>query len=211
MKTFRQIFSVTGAVLLVLLAACTPKETKLLLEPSQALGTVLAEETVRIAGAKKQVVLIVPHWAPASAVGESFKAALKKQGVAIAFTQSADMGDPMGHNPIGLKSTDFFAALDKGAGAGVIVSLAGAPFLSTQDAARLSSGHPPVLVVATASLGEVMGLPGDRSYLASLLEAKMIQMAIVDGESEPAAQPSGKMNFTQQSFFQHYRILRNPN
>ena len=208
MNTPRCRFTASGVLLMLALASCTPKETRLLLEPSQALGAVLAAETIHAAGAKKSVILIVPKWAANSAVGESFKAALRKQGANIAFTLSADTGDPMGRDLIGLKSADFFVALEKGASAGAIVSLAGAPFLNEQDAARLGSDHPPVVVVATSSLGEVMGIPGDRSHLAGLLKAKIIQLAIVDSEPEPASQVSEKLDASQQLFSQHYRILR---
>jgi hypothetical protein len=209
MNNRRCIFVASGVLLMLVLVACTPKKTRLLLEPSQVLGSVLAEETVRAAGTKKEVVLIVPKWAASSTVEESFKAALKKQGVKIAFTLSADMGDPMSRDLIGLKSADFLSALEKSASAGAIVSLAGAPFLNDQDAARLGSDHPPVLVVATGSLGEVMGIPGNRPYLAGLLKAKIIQLAIVDGEPEPASQLSEKLDANQQLFAQHYLILRN--
>ncbi len=209
MNNRRCIFAASGVLLILVLASCTRKETRLLLEPSQVLGGVLAEETVRAAGTKKEVVLIVPKWAANSAVGESFKAALKKQGINIAFTLSADMGDPMSRDLIGLKAADFVSALEKGASAGAIVSLAGAPFLQEQDVTRLGSDHPPVLVVATSSLGEVMGIPGNRPYLAGLLKAKIIQLAIVDGEPEPASQASEKLDANQQLFSQHYRILRN--
>jgi hypothetical protein len=201
------IFTASAVLLMLVLASCR-KETSLLLEPSQVLGAVLAEETARVAGTKKQVVLIVPKWAASSAVGESFKAALKKNGLHIAFTLSADMGDPMGRDLIGLKAADFFSALEKSASAGAVVSLAGAPFLNEQDAARLGSEHPPVLVVATSSLGEVMGIPGNLPYIAGLLKAKIIQLAIVDGKPEPASQVSEKRDANQQLFSQHYRILR---
>jgi hypothetical protein len=197
-------------LLLLILASCTSKETKALLEPSQALGTVLAEETARAAGARKQVVLILPQWGAATTVGESLKAALKKQGFTVSFTLTADVGDPMRRGPIGLKSADFFTAMEKAAGGGAVVSLAGAPLLEPGEAARLGSEHPPVLVVATASLGEVIGVTGDRLQLASLLEAKVIQLAIVDGGPELAAQDSGKADTAHQSFSQHYRILRSP-
>jgi hypothetical protein len=202
------VFVASGVLLMLVLAACTPKETRLLLEPSQVLGSVLADEAVRAAGTKKEVVLIVPKWAANSTVEESFKAALKKQGVKIAFTLLADMGDPMSRDLIGLKSTDFFGALEKTTSAGAIISLAGAPFLNDQDMARLGSDPPPVLVVATGSLGEVIGIPGNRPYLADLLKAKIIQLAIVDGEPEPASPLSEKLGANQQLFAQHYRILR---
>jgi len=206
----RSAFIASGALLLFALTSCAPKETKLLLEPAQALGTVLAEETARAAGAKKQVVLILPQWAAQSTAGESFKAALKKQGVSIAFTLSADVGDRMGRNPIGLKPADFLEALEKGKDSGVIVSLAGVPALGPQDIGRLGSGHPAVLVVATSSLGNALGVPSDQLNLASLLDAKIIQLAIIDSEAAPAAPPPAKMDATRQSFNQHYRILLKP-
>jgi hypothetical protein len=194
----------------LVLTACTSKETKTLLAPSQTLGAVLAEETARAAGSNKQVVLILPHWAPTTTAGESFKEALKKQGLTLAATLTADVGDPMRRGPIGLKSADFFAALDKAAGGGVVVSLAGAPLLQPGEATRLGAAHPPVLVVTTASLGEVMGVTCDRPQLANLLEARIIQLAIVDAASESAPAPAGKTDAAHQSFSEHYLILRCP-
>ena len=126
----------------------------------------------------------------------------------VAFTLSAEMGDPMGRNPIGLKPVDFFKALEKGASVGAIVSLAGAPFLNAQAKAQLSPIHPPALVVATSSLGNVLGVPGDRLSLSGLLDTKVIQLAIVDGESGPNEQSAGKTDATHRLFIQHYTILR---
>ena len=53
------------AAWVMLFLSCTPKETKVLLGPSEALGTVLAEEAARMAGAKKQAAIISPDakWA----------------------------------------------------------------------------------------------------------------------------------------------------
>lgn len=157
---------------------------------------------------KKQVVLILPQRAANSTTEERFKAALKKQNLTVAFTIVADVGDPMGRNPLSLKSADFLDALQKGADTGAIISLAGAPLLNTQDMAQLAASHPPVLVVATRSLGDVLGVPVDRNYLTGLLDAKVVQLAIVDGNSEPDAKPTGKVDATQQLFSQNYSILR---
>src|ERR1017187_3584044 len=116
MKTFRPTFSCAWLLLLLILTSCTSKETRDLLEPSQALGTVLAEETVRAAGASKQVALILPHWGASTTVGESLKAALKKQGFTVLFTVTADVGDPMRRGLVGLKPADFLSAMEKAAG-----------------------------------------------------------------------------------------------
>jgi hypothetical protein len=196
--------------MLLVLTSCTSKETKALLEPSQALGTVLAEEAVRAAGSRKQVILIVPQWGGTCTVGESLKTALRKQGLTALLTLTADVGDPMGRGALGVKPDDFSKALEQAAGVGIVVSLAGAPLLTPEQAAQLSPQHPPVLVVATASLGNVIGVTGDRRRLESLLEARAVQLAIVDGAPEPAAPPAARMDSARELFSQHYRILRRP-
>src|SRR6516164_5693390 len=57
----------------------------LLLELSQALGWVLAEESLQFAGSRKQVTLITHDgsWGPASAAEEALRASLKKHGVKV--------------------------------------------------------------------------------------------------------------------------------
>jgi hypothetical protein len=196
----------------MLFLSCTPSETKVLLGPSEALGTVLAQEAARMAGAKKQVALISPDakWGPVSTAEEAFKNTLKKQGFTVVTAKAANLGDPMRRGQLGLKAADFFDALDKSAGAGAVVSFAGAPVFGPGDAPRAQSDHPPVLVVATASLGSVPGVWGDPVQLARLLETKTIDLAIIDG-ADPAAQPSGKSDAAHTLFAQNYRILRRPN
>src|SRR2546422_10716798 len=70
----------TLGVALLMLPACKPKEIQILLGPSQALSTVLAEEAARLAGPKKQIALITADasWGPPSALEETLKRALKK-------------------------------------------------------------------------------------------------------------------------------------
>ncbi|HVM48659.1 MAG TPA: hypothetical protein VMU04_11570 [Candidatus Acidoferrum sp.] len=195
------------AVALVL-TACNSRETQALLQPPQALGVVLAEEAARAAGANKRVALIAPdaHWGPASTVEETFRNAMQKRGISVVIVKSADLGDPMRSRPR-LKSVDFLEALGKATNAGAVVSIVGAPELAPQDVARLGSGHPPALVVATMTLGAVPGVAGDRIQLANLLEAGVIQLAIVDG-AEPAPPIAGKLDATHGVFAQHYRMLR---
>jgi hypothetical protein len=173
---------------------------------------VLAEEAARLAGAKKQVALITPDasWGPPSVIEEYLKGALKKHGVTVVIAKAADVGNPMFSGQIGLKAKDFFEALEKSAGAGAVISLAGAPLLEPGDAERVSPDHPPVVVVATAMQGNKMGLRSDPMQLARLLEAKVIQLAIIDG-ADPAARPSGKSDAAHALFAQNYRILHRPN
>ena len=201
-----------GAAGLMLLLSCKPSETQVLLGPSEALGTVLAEEATRMAGDRKQLAVISPDatWGAVSTVEESFKKALKKQGVTIVTAVAADLGNPLRRGQVGLKADDFFDALNKSADAGAIVSFAGPPLLGPGDAARVPAGHPPVLVVATASLGNVPGVWGDPARLAPLLEAKTIDLVIIDG-ADPAAPPAGKSDAAHALFSQNYSILRRPN
>jgi hypothetical protein len=199
------------AALLLAFAGCTSKETRALLEPPQALGLVLADEAARAAGAKKQIAVISPdaNWGPTSTAEEAFRAAMKKQGFSVVTAKSANLGDPMRSRP-GLKAADFFDALDKSAAAGAVVSFAGAPLLRQGDDARLNARpHPPVLVVATMTLGTVPGVASDRSLLANLLEAGIIQLAIVDG-ADPSAPTAAKGDADHELFAQNYHILRRP-
>lgn len=199
------------AAVLAFLTSCTPKETKVLIQSSEALGAVLAEETMQVAGAKKRVAIIsAANWGPTSTAEEAFTAALKKQSFSPFTVKSADLGDPMGRGPVGLKSADFFEALQKAADAGAVVSFVGAPLVAPGDAARLSAEHPPVLVVATATLGKVRGIWTNPAQLGSLLDARIIQLAIIDVSPESAAQSPGKTDATHQLFAQNYRILRGP-
>ena len=200
------------AGLLLVFAGCSSKETQALLQPPQALGIIVASEAARVAGTKKVVAVIIPDaaWGPTSTAEAAFRAAMKKQGFSVLTAKSANLGDPMRARPA-LAAADFLEALDKSADAGAVVSFVGAPTLKAGDAARLSPGqHPPVLVVATMTLGTVPGVANDRLLLANLLEARIVQLAIVDGE-DPEALKVAKGDATQELFARNYRILRPPN
>jgi len=164
-----------------------------LLRPSEALGAVLAEEAAPLAGLKKQVAIISADasWGAGSTAEEAFKKFMKGRGFTVVTAKAANLGNPMRRGPMGLKAADFLEAIDQSAGAGAIVSFAGAPVFSAGEADRVPAVHPPVLVVATASLGNVPGLWSDPVQLARLLEAKTIDLAVIDG-GDPAAQPAGK-------------------
>ena len=196
---------------LAVLPACKPKELQALLQPSQALGSVLAEECARAAGPKKHIALItyVASRGPASTAEQALRDALRQRGFTVVVAKAADVGDPMKSGRLALKAADFLEALEKSAGAGAVISMVGAPSLNEGDVARLNPDHPPVLVVATASLGDKMGVHGDPVQLAQLLEAKVIQLAIIDG-ADPAMQTSAELDPTRQHFDQNYRILRRP-
>lgn len=189
-------------------SSCAPNQTKTLLQPSQALGTVLAEEAARLAGANKRVAIIVPDasWGATSTAEQAFTAAMDKQGYTVTTVKSANVGNPMRRGQIGLKAEDFIDALERSTDAGAIVSFAGPPLLKPADAARLSPKHPPVLVVATASLGNVAGVWSDPVELAGLIDADIVHLAVIDSP-EPVPSPP-KTDATHALFAQHFRILR---
>jgi hypothetical protein len=199
------------AALPIIFTSCTPKETQDLLKPSHALGIVLAEETVQIAGAKKRILIITPDasWGGTSSAEKSFAAALKKQGFTVAETKTVNVGDPMKPGEVGLKLVDVLESLQKFPDVGAIVSFAGAPLLKSADLANFPTEHPPLLVVAVATLGEVPGVPTARTLLGQMLDTKIIQLAVIDG-TEPANQKGGKPNPDRELFAQHYQTMRLP-
>jgi hypothetical protein len=198
------------ALAIPLVSGCQGKEVQALLEPSQALASVLADETIHLNRGNKQVVLIThdTSWGQPSTAEDTLRAAMKKHGVTLQ-TVRANLGNPMLSGEIGLKAADFFGALDNSGGAGALISLVGAPQLTDSDLARVRAGHAPVLVVATGSLGDKMGVRTDPVQLARLLDAKVIQLAIIDG-AEPSAAAAGKPDPKRELFAQNYRILRRP-
>jgi hypothetical protein len=196
------------ALVLLGLAGCTPNETRVMLRPPEALGAVLATEAARAAGAKRQITVISPDasWGPMSTAEGAFRAAMAKQGFSVVTAKSAHLGDPM-HSRPGLKGADFVEALARSGEAGAVVSFAGAPLLRPGDARQIGAGHPPVLVVATMTLGTVPGVASDRLLLVHLLEAKIIQLAIIDGPGAPASHPA-KGDPAHELFAQNYSIVR---
>jgi hypothetical protein len=204
----REFFSMAGTILVLILVlnGCTSKKVQVLLEPSVALGTVLAEEAMQAAGPKKQIGIITPdaNWGPSSTVEQTFRSMLQQKGYSAVTAKSANLGDPMHMSTVGLMAPDFAEALEKSADAGAVVSFAGAPQFWQSLGGRLNSSHPPVFVVATAMLGAVPGLPTDHGQLQSMANAGVIQVAIVDGgEALPAdAKPSELHSVFAQNFSQ---------
>jgi hypothetical protein len=105
---------------------------------------------------------------------------------------------------VGLMAPDFAEALEKSGAAGAVVSFVGGPLFWQSEAARLNSPHPPVFVVATAMLGNVPGVPTDHRQLQSMLDAGLIQLAIIDGSESQAA----KGDAAHELFAQNFRKLR---
>jgi hypothetical protein len=63
-----------------------------------------------------------------------------------------------------------------------------------------------VLVLATAMLGTVPGVPGDRGQFPRLLDSKVVQVIILDGADPASDVPTSDP--THRLFAQNFRILR---
>lgn len=208
----RRIEVLILAAVVIALAGCKPSETKTLLEPNKALAVVLAEETIHAAAANKKIAVIThdDSWGPPSTVEKDFDDAVEKEGFSVSTVKAAFLGDPMHRNGLGLQPEDFFEALQNATDAGVIVSFAGAPLLAPEDVAKAPHDHPPIMVVATRMLGSELGVSSTPDRLNSLLGAKVIQVAIVNGGSDSDPAESGKTDDTHQIFAQNFTILRQP-
>ena len=205
------LIPLTLAAILVVaaLAGCSSKETSALLQPAEALGTVVAEEAVRLAGQNKQIAVISPdaNWGPMSLAEKTFRDVLKKQGYTLSTTKSANLGDPMRSGEIGLKPSDYFEVLETARDAGAIVSFAGAPLLKNETG-NVPAAHAPVIVVATAMLGAVPGVPGNQLQLARLLDARAIQLAVIDGAAPAGSDPDPKASAERKIFSENFRTLK---
>ncbi len=197
------------AVLCLNFASCKPKELRTQAQAGSSLGSVLAEETIHAVGAKKSVLILTQQNAKGSmsSAETQFRKSLKKNGVTIVATLSPALGDPMSYDAYGLQPRDFVEALEKFSDAGAIVSFIGAPIFKPAQFGSLPAAHPPVLVVVVASLGEVPGVTGNRTVLPQLLDAKIIQLAIVDGPASPATNASSSDD-AHKLFSQNFQILR---
>jgi len=59
-------------------------------------------------------------------------------------------------------------------------------------------------------LGKVQGVWADPARLGRLLDARIIQLAVIDGSSAATAQPSGRTDALHELFAHNYRLLRRP-
>src|SRR5690349_9043118 len=117
---------ISFGLLLLLFSGCRPnQEVRALLQPSQALAEVLAQEAVRLAGANRSITLIThdASWGPPSTAEQALRTALKKQNATLDFVKTASLGNPMLSGEVGLKAADFFEAMEKSAKAGAVISL----------------------------------------------------------------------------------------
>lgn len=154
--------------------------------PHQALGEVLAQETIKLLGTGGHVIVLARDTAtfpnPASdAQLERFQQTLKKAGVKITTTHLLKM------NPIGLMMVppgDFLEIIKKNTEADVIVSFLGPPALTDEQFAKLGDKHPKIVAVCS---GEMPA----RLNLKPMFDEKMLQAAILSRKNPSPRSTSG--------------------
>lgn len=157
------------------------------LNPYNALGAGVAEETAKLLGSKGQVIVIEPdtgEFKNPAVEGQrnAFQKTLKKKGITIATTVKFKL-TPMERMATGgaVPRDQFLNVLQGHANTGAIILFCGFPQLTTQDYDTLKQSGAKVVVAS----GYV---PGYRN----LLEAQVIHLAIVpqfDRTSTPTKKP----------------------
>ena len=178
---------VLGALVLVAGGTgCKPKAVSELNDTTDALFTVLADETAQAAAGKTQVIVIArsgPDGKPAEVAAQAV-AALKKKQLAPEV-KTVSLGDPMKFDSYGWSAANFMEVVQQNPDAGAVVSLVGAPVLKGPDLARVPAKRPPVLVVAVSHMGTIPGVPAEQRVIGPLLNSKIVQLAIVNGTETP--------------------------
>jgi len=167
-------------------------------KPNQAIGEVLAEETVRVLSGQGQVVLVTLDPSLSKAVKiqtDSFVRSLKKKrSVTIAATEYLQRADTVqGDTQKEMPSERFLSLVQTYPDAG-IVSLVGPPRLTDAEVAKLPQPPPKVLIVV-------------RTYkeLQRLFENGLLQVAIVPRVNFPA--PVEKPRRLREWFDKYYQAL----
>ena len=166
-------------------------------QPHEALGEVLAQETIKFLGAGGKVIIIdrdtltFPN--PASDTQlKRFEQVLKKGGVKTPTLHLLKM------NPIGLMMVppgDFFEIIKKAGEADVIVSFLGPPMLSDEQIAKLGNKRPKIVAVCS---GEMPA----RINLKQMFDEKLLRAAVLTRKNPPARSAgSGPRDHFEQWFW----------
>lgn len=163
-------------------------------QPHEALGEVLAQETIKLLGTGGKVIIISrdTHTFPNPASDtqlKRFEQVLKKGGVKAGTLHLLKM------NPIGLMMVppgDFLEIIKKGSDADVIVSFLGPPVLSDEQIAKLGNKRPKIIAVCS---GEMPA----RINLKQMFDEKLLRAAVLSRKNPPArsAGSSSRDHFEQ--------------
>lgn len=150
-------------------------------QPHEALGEVLAQETIKLLGTGGKVIILgrntVTFPNPASDTQlKRFEQTLKKGGVKVTTLHLLKM------NPISLMmvpSGDYLEIVKKCSEADVIVSFLGPPALSDEQLGKVGSKRPKVVAVCS---GEMPA----RVNLKQMFDEKLLHAAVLSRKNPPA-------------------------
>ena len=202
--TTKQKLIALGAILAIVASALWIYRTEFATPPMnvplhQAIGQVMAEETSRIVGHAGSVLIVAMETSKAPELKvqlDAFEKRLKLLGrITIKDKLMLDPGENPKYRPgSGLSAKRFLKIARKNAGADAIVSFVGAPELTDAELARLKSV--PTFVAEAHS----------PERLISLLEKKILQVAIVPRYEFPAPGPR-KPETDRQWFDNKFQIV----
>jgi len=197
-KTILGAIAVLGILSASSFLVLTRREPKIELGPYQALGTVAAEETIKLIGDRRQIVVVAQDSRefemPALAAQiKAFQASARKKATVTVDLEKITM-DAMTMMTAGgrIPAEPFFNILQKHPKAGAIVLFLGFPLLTNRDLDALQQKVPKMVVVA-----------GYRPDYQQLLERRLIDLAIVprfDALPETARKPQTLHEWFEQEY-----------
>jgi hypothetical protein len=164
--------------------------------PHQAVGTVLAQQALRLLQPGGQLILIVRDTAafpnPASDIQlASFKRTIRTANAPITSILALQV-DPL--RPVEVPPGDFFELIKKTPKGSVIVSFMGPPLLSPEQCLRLKEIKPAIVAFCSGNLPQ-------RLNLKAFFEQGLLHAAVVSRHAPLATPPSqGLQGWFDQSF-----------
>lgn len=194
------ILTIVGAAVWIYRSQTTTQ--KFDLNPYQALGAGVAEETAKLLGNAGQVVVIAPETSESKDPAmegqlNSFQNTLKSRGLTVAATIRYRL-TPMERMGTGgaVPRDRLFDAVQKHPNVGAVVLFAGFPSLPSQDQAALKQSSAKFVVAS-----------GNNPNYRNLLEAQVIHLAIVP-QFDRSATTAKKSQTLQEWFVSEFEVLK---
>ena len=168
-------------------------------KPHEALGRVLAEESLKLRGGGGRIFVITRDTAAFKSPGidaqlKSFSATLKQAGAGVTSTNLMKV-DPL--RPVNVPAAEFLKILGGLSENDVVASFLGPPILSNAQLAQLGTKRPRVAAVIPADLARY-------ANLKQLFEIQLLHAAILNRTEVNAPAPAAD---TLQAWFDHLYLL----
>jgi hypothetical protein len=169
--------------------------------PHEALGEVMARETLRQLGSGGRILLIrrdtslYPNPA-ADAQIRAFHRAVRKAAASVAATTIIKK-DPL--SLLSVPPGDFYKILEKTSESDVIASFMGPPMLTADQLAKLGDRRPKIVAVCSGDMPR-------QADLKRRFEQKLVETAILSRLDVPSGLPASD---TPQAWFDHFFVVAN--